>query len=181
MKGNDVVNKVLANVLEEEVSCDVDLHEAIEDQDFEVRGTCGWCGRLQINLTLGSSMRVVEENRVESYKARAWNYCGSKSTGVFWYNYPSRKMMQLIMRKHWKLWVVGNRVDHCNLNIQKKIVAAQTACVWRIGIGRDVLVLLANFTIKFYKGCLRCSAVALAWGSWAGKRKTNGRSLLRFM
>ena len=41
MKGNDVVNKVLANVLEEEVSCDVDLHEAIEDQDFEVRGTCG--------------------------------------------------------------------------------------------------------------------------------------------
>jgi len=34
---NDVVIKVLANVLEEEVSCDVDLHEAIEDQDFEVR------------------------------------------------------------------------------------------------------------------------------------------------
>ena len=52
--------------------------------------------------------------------------------------------MQLIMRKHWKLWVVGNHVDHCNLNIQKKIVAAQTACVWRIGIGRDVLVLLVS-------------------------------------
>ena len=78
--------------------------------------------------------------------------------------------MQLIMRKHWKLWVVGNHVDHCNLNIQKKIVAAQTACVWRIGIGRDVLVLLANFTIKFYKGCLRCSAVC-DWHDKAGAEK----------
>ena len=62
------MNKVLANVLEEEVSCDVDLHEAIEDQDFEVRGTCGWCGRLQINLTLGSSMRVVEETALNPIK-----------------------------------------------------------------------------------------------------------------
>ena len=67
----DAVNRVLANVLEEEASFDVDLHDDIEDQDSEVRGTCGWCARLQINLTLGSSMRVVEENRVESYKARA--------------------------------------------------------------------------------------------------------------
>ena len=65
------MNKVLANVLEEEASFDVDLHEDIEDQDSEVRGTCGWCGRLQINLTLGSSTRVVGENHVESYKARA--------------------------------------------------------------------------------------------------------------
>ena len=31
---NDVVNKVLSNVLEEEVSYDVDLHEAIEDQEL---------------------------------------------------------------------------------------------------------------------------------------------------
>ena len=111
MKGNDVVNKVLANVLEEEVSCDVDLHEAIEDQDFEVRGTCGWCGRLQINLTLGSSMRVVEENRVESYKARAWKYWGSNRIDVFWSNYPSRKMMQLILRRHWKLWWLGTTLS----------------------------------------------------------------------
>ena len=63
---------VLANVLEEEASFDdVDLHEAIEDQDSEVRGTCGWRGRLQINLTLGSITRVVGENHVESCKARA--------------------------------------------------------------------------------------------------------------
>ena len=59
---------VLANVLEEEVSFDVDLHEAIEDQDSEVRGTCGWRGRLQINLTLGSITRVVGENHVEPEK-----------------------------------------------------------------------------------------------------------------
>ena len=65
------MNKVLANVLEEEASFDVDLHEAIEDQDSEVRGTCGWRGRLQINLTLGSITRVVGENHVESCKARA--------------------------------------------------------------------------------------------------------------
>ena len=124
------MNKVLANVLEEEVSCDVDLHEAIEDQDFEVRGTCGWCGRLQINLTLGSSMRVVEENRVESYKARAWNYWGSNRIDVFWSNYPSRKMMQLILRRHWKLWWLGTtlilRQVTAIKNIQKRIVAAQT-------------------------------------------------------
>ena len=51
--------KVLANVLEEEASFDVDLHEAIEDQDSEVRGTCGWRGRLQINLTLGQGLLAV--------------------------------------------------------------------------------------------------------------------------
>ena len=66
---NDV--NVLANVLEEDSFDDVDLHEAIEDQDSEVRGTCGWRGRLQINLTLGSITRVVGENHVESCKARA--------------------------------------------------------------------------------------------------------------
>ena len=55
---------VLANVLEEEASFDVDLHEAIEDQDSEVRGTCGWrvhcCfHRLQINLTLVQGLLAV--------------------------------------------------------------------------------------------------------------------------
>ena len=55
----NVVNRVLANVLEEEASFDVDLHDDIEDQDSEVRGTCGWYGGLQINLTLCSSTRVV--------------------------------------------------------------------------------------------------------------------------
>ena len=59
---------VLANVLEEEASFDVDLHEAIEDQDSEVRGTCGWRGRLQINLTLGSITRVVGENHLNPVK-----------------------------------------------------------------------------------------------------------------
>ena len=73
-------------MLEEEASFDVDLHDDIEDQDSEVRGTWGWCGRLQINLTLGSSTRVVGENHVESYKARACNYWGSKRTDVFWPN-----------------------------------------------------------------------------------------------
>ena len=50
---------VLANVLEEEASVDVDLHEAIDDKDSEVRGTCGWRGRLQINLTLGQGLLAV--------------------------------------------------------------------------------------------------------------------------
>ena len=40
-------------MLEEGASLDVDLHDDIEDQDSEVRGTCGWRGQLQINLTLG--------------------------------------------------------------------------------------------------------------------------------
>ena len=58
-------NVVLANVLEEEASFDdVDLHEAIEAQDPEVRGTCGWrvhcCfHRLQINLTLVQGLLAV--------------------------------------------------------------------------------------------------------------------------
>ena len=46
-------------------------------------------------------------------------------------------------------------------------MAAQTAGAGKIGIGRDVLVLLANFTIEFYKGCLRCSAVC-DWHDKAG-------------
>ena len=54
---------VLANVLEASFD-DVDLHEAIGDQDSEVRGTCGWrvhcCfHRLQINLTLVQGLLAV--------------------------------------------------------------------------------------------------------------------------
>ena len=52
-------NVVLANVLEEEASFDVDLYEFIEDQDSEVRGTCGWRRRLQINLTPGQGLLAV--------------------------------------------------------------------------------------------------------------------------
>ena len=63
---NDGNVVLVANVLEEEEASfyDVDLHEAIEDQDSEVRGTCGWqvhcCFHcLQINLTLVQGLLAV--------------------------------------------------------------------------------------------------------------------------
>ena len=77
------------------------------------------------------------------------------------------------------LEVVGgweNHVDlkasYCNQTFRRRaaVVAAQTACVWRIGIGRGVLVLLANFTIRFCKGLLTMLS-SLRWHDKAGAKK----------
>ena len=77
------------------------------------------------------------------------------------------------------LEVVGgweNHVDlkasYCNQTFRRRaaVVAAQTACVWRIGIGRGVLVLLANFTIRFCKGLLTMLS-SLRWHENAGAKK----------
>ena len=77
------------------------------------------------------------------------------------------------------LEVVGgweNHVDlkasYCNQTFRRRaaVVAAQTACVWRIGIGRGVLVLLANFTIRFCKGLLTMLS-SLHWHKKPGEEK----------
>ena len=52
---------------------------------------------------------------------------------MFWSNYPSRKMMQLILRKHWKLWVVGNHVDpkasYCNKTSEEDCGCTNCLCM----------------------------------------------------
>ena len=73
------------------------------------------------------------------------------------------------------LEVVGgweNHVDlkasYCNQTFRRRaaVLAAQTACVWRIGKGRGVLVLLANFTIR-----LLAMLSSLHWHDKAGAEK----------